>query len=160
MKTGITYDDVLLVPQYSDIISRTEVDLATEFGKGVELSLPIISSPMDTVTEHKMAIELALQGGIGIIHCNNSIEEQVEQVMKVKTFQNGFITSPILLGPNDSISEIYRIKQDYGFSGIPITENGEMNAKLLGMVSIGDVVSRMVEKYQTETKLLREFISM
>lgn len=137
-KTGYAYDDIIILPGFIDF-SVSSIDLKSKLTRNITLNTPIVSSPMDTVTEHKMAIELALQGGIGIIHCNNSIEEQVEQVMKVKTFQNGFITSPILLGPNDPISEIYRIKKEYGFSGIPITENGEMNAKLLGMVSFRDI---------------------
>jgi IMP dehydrogenase len=137
-RTGYAYDDIIVLPGFINF-PVSEVNLNSHLTKNIKLQTPIVSSPMDTVTEHKMAIELALQGGIGIIHCNNTIEEQVEQVRKVKTFQNGFITSPILLGPRDPISEIYRIKQDFGFSGIPITENGKMNSRLRGMVSFRDV---------------------
>ena len=137
-KTGYAYDDIIILPGFINF-PVSEVNLTSHLTRNIKLNTPIVSSPMDTVTEHKMAIELALQGGIGIIHCNNTIEEQVEQVKKVKTFQNGFITSPVLLGPEDPISEIYRIKKEFGFSGIPITQNGKMNSRLLCMVSFRDV---------------------
>jgi IMP dehydrogenase len=137
-KTGYAYDDIIILPGYIDF-SVSNVDLKSNLTKNIQLSTPIVSSPMDTVTEHNMAIQLALQGGIGIIHCNNSVDEQVEHVRKVKRFQNGFITNPVLLSPEQPISEIYRIKKQHGFSGIPITQNGCMDSKLLGMVSFRDV---------------------
>tara|TARA_B100000123_G_C25739924_1_gene433320 strand:- start:2597 stop:4078 length:1482 start_codon:yes stop_codon:yes gene_type:complete len=136
--TGYSYDDLIILPGFIDFDIK-DISLKTNLTKNIELQTPIVSSPMDTVTEHKMAIELGLQGGIGIIHCNNSIEEQVEQVRKVKTFQNGFITNPIILSPKDKIQEVYNIKEKYGFSGIPITEDGKLGSKLLGMVSFRDI---------------------
>lgn len=137
-KTGYAYDDIIILPGYIDFDVKS-VDVKTYLTKNITLNTPLVSSPMDTVTEHQMAIEMALQGGIGIIHCNNTVLEQVAQVKKVKTYQNGFIDQPILLSPTDPISEIYRIKSKYGFSGIPITENGAMGSRLLGMVSFRDV---------------------
>ena len=137
-KIGFAYDDLIILPGYIDF-SVSDIKLRSNLTKNIKLNTPIVSSPMDTVTEHNMAIQLALQGGIGIIHCNNSIDEQVEHVKKVKRFQNGFITNPVLLSPEQPISEIYRIKKQHGFSGIPITQNGRMDSKLLGMVSFRDV---------------------
>ena len=94
---------------------------------------------MDTVTESDMAISLALLGGIGIIHYNNTIEEQSAQVEKVKRYKNGFIVDPIVLSPQHSIKDLDRIKQKYGFSGIPITEDGTRNSRLMGIVTNRDV---------------------
>ena len=109
-KIGFAYDDLIILPGYIDF-SVSDIKLRSNLTKNIILNTPIVSSPMDTVTEHNMAIQLALQGGIGIIHCNNSIDEQVEHVKKVKRFQNGFITNPVLLSPEQPISEIYRIKK-------------------------------------------------
>jgi len=94
---------------------------------------------MDTVTESRMAISLALLGGIGIIHYNNSIDEQVEQVKKVKRFENGFITDPVVLSPEHAITDVDRIKENYGFSGIPITEDGKLYSRLVGVVTNRDM---------------------
>ena len=137
-KIGYTYDDIIIHPGYIDF-SVKDVNLKTNLTRNIKINIPIVSSPMDTVTESKMAISLALQGGIGIIHCNNTIEEQVQEVIKVKQYQNGFISNPVILSPNDKISEVYKIKDKYGFTGIPITEDGLLNSKLVGMVSFRDV---------------------
>jgi IMP dehydrogenase len=94
---------------------------------------------MDTVTEHKTAIGMALQGGLGVIHYNMSIEEQVLEVTLVKKYKNGFITNPACLSPNHTIADVLNLKQLYGFSGVPITENGQMGSRLLGMVTSRDV---------------------
>jgi len=158
-KIGFAYDDVIILPGYIDF-SVSDVNIKSKLTKNILLNTPIVSSPMDTVTEHKMAIQLALQGGIGIIHCNNTIEEQVEHIKKVKRFQNGFITNPVLLSPEQPISEVYRIKKQYGFSGIPITKNGCMNSKLLGMVSFRDVDFVKDKTTSIENVMLTDFITI
>jgi len=135
---GITYNDVIVLPGFIDF-SPDDVDLETNFSRNIKLRRPFVSSPMDTVTEARMAISLALLGGMGIIHYNNTIEEQVEEVRKVKRYENGFIADPKCLSPDNTIEDVYRIKEKYGFAGIPVTENGKMNSKLLGIVSNRDI---------------------
>ena len=136
--SGIAYDDFIILPGHIDF-HHQEVDLSVQLTKRIRLDLPFVSSPMDTVTEHKMAIKLALLGGLGVVHYNNSVEEQVEEIRKVKRFENGFITAPVVLGPQDRISDIDEIKRRYGFSGIPITEDGQPRGKLIGIVTNRDI---------------------
>ncbi len=136
--TGLCYRDYLILPGYINF-HPSEVDLSAQLTRGLKLKQPFVSSPMDTVTEEKMAIALALLGGIGIIHYNNSIQEQTRLVEKVKRFKNGFITDPIVLSPKHSISEIDKIKERYGFSGIPITEDGRRDSPLVGIVTNRDI---------------------
>ena len=137
-KIGYTYDDFIILPHfiYADINSIT---LDTKLTRNITLKRPLVSSPMDTVTESKMAIGLALQGGIGIIHCNNTIAEQVEEVRKVKRFNNGFIYDPIVFSPNNTVSDIINAKKQYGFNGYPITIDGKLGSKLVGIVSKKDL---------------------
>ena len=137
-RTGYAYDDLIILPGYIDF-PVSSINLKSKLTKNIELNIPIVSSPMDTVTEYKMAIAMALQGGIGIIHCNNTVSEQVEHIKKVKRFQNGFIQNPVILSSTDPIKEVYRIKKKYGFSGIPITSDGSIGSKLVGMISFRDV---------------------
>jgi IMP dehydrogenase len=134
---GISYDDFIVLPGHIDF-HHQEVDLRTQLTKRISLALPFVSSPMDTVTEHEMAIKLALLGGLGVVHYNNSIEEQAEEIRKVKRFENGFITDPIVLGPNATLADVDAIKTRYGFSGIPITEDGAPRGKLIGIVTNRD----------------------
>jgi IMP dehydrogenase len=134
---GITYADFILLPGYIDFQAK-DVNLNTKLTKNININLPFVSSPMDTVTEAEMAINMALLGGIGIIHYNNTIEEQTAMVRRVKRFENGFITDPIVLSPQDSLFAIDEIKAKHGFSSIPITENGELDAKLVGLVTNRD----------------------
>ncbi len=135
---GLTYRDFLVLPGFIDF-NPSEVYLETKVSKNITIKRPLISSPMDTVTESAMAIALALQGGLGIIHYNNTLEEQVKFVRKVKRFENGFITDPIILSPNNSIEDLDDIKEKFGFSGIPITEDGTFNSKLIGIVTNRDI---------------------
>lgn len=136
--TGYTYDDFILLPGHIDF-SADEVSLETNLTRRIKLNTPLVSSPMDTVTEAEMAINMALMGGIGIIHYNNTIEEQRDQVQMVKRFKNGFITNPLVLSPQHRISDIDNLKKRYGFSGVPITEDGKMGSKLMGIVTNRDI---------------------
>lgn len=135
---GLTYHDFIILPGHIDFAAE-EVDLSTRITRNIQLKVPLVSSPMDTVTETKMAISLALMGGIGIVHYNNSIDEQVNLVRKVKRFENGFITEPSVLSPNHRIQDIDRIRTKEGFSGIPITEDGTLKTKLVGIVTNRDI---------------------
>jgi IMP dehydrogenase len=136
--TGYTYDDFILLPGHIDF-SAEDVSLETNITRRLKLKTPLVSSPMDTVTEGEMAINMALQGGMGIIHYNNSIEEQQDEVSKVKRYKNGFITTPVTLRPNHTIRDIDEIKKKFNFSGVPITETGTMGSKLLGIVTNRDI---------------------
>ncbi|NOZ20535.1 MAG: IMP dehydrogenase [Planctomycetes bacterium] len=135
---GITYDDFILLPGHIDFDVQ-DVSLETHLTRSIRIKSPVVSSPMDTVTESDMAIAMALLGGIGIIHYNNTVEEQVRQVRRTKRFENGFITDPLCLGPDNAIADIDRIKEEHGFSGIPITEDGELGSKLVGLVTARDI---------------------
>ena len=136
--TGLAYDDLIILPGYIDF-NPDDVSLETNLTRNLKIKKPLTSSPMDTVTESRMAIGLALMGGIGFIHYNNTVEEQYIEARKVKRYENGFINNPIVLSPDFPISEIDKIKMKYGFSGIPITENGKMNSKLIGIVTNRDI---------------------
>ena len=122
---GITFDDVLLVPAYSEVIPN-QVDLSTYLTKKVKLNIPMMSAGMDTVTEHRMAIAMARQGGIGIIHKNMSIEEQAEEVDKVKRSENGVITDPFFLSPENTLEDANNLMAKFRISGVPITEGRKL----------------------------------
>jgi IMP dehydrogenase len=126
---GITFDDVLLEPAYSDVVPR-DVDIRTQLTRNVSLNIPIISSPMDTVTESELAIALAQEGGMGIIHKNMTIERQTREVDKVKRSENGIITDPITLPPDESVRTARRIMEQHNISGVPITVNGQLQGIL------------------------------
>lgn len=117
---GLTYNDFLVLPGYINF-PASKVDLRTRVTKNIVLNTPFLSSPMDTVTEVNMAISLALMGGMGVIHNNMSPQEQASMVRKVKMFENGFITEPIVLTPNETVGDVLEIKDRLGFAGIPIT---------------------------------------
>ena len=132
---GITFDDVLLVPAYSEVIPN-QVDLSTTLTKKVKLNIPMMSAGMDTVTEHRMAIAMARQGGIGVIHKNMTIEQQAEEVDKVKRSENGVITDPFFLSPEHTLSDANELMAKFRISGVPITENG----KLVGIITNRDLL--------------------
>lgn len=124
MQEALTYDDILLTPEYSEILP-SDATFETKFSKNIPLKIPIVSSPMDTVTEHRMAIAMALEGGLGIIHKNLSPENQAYEVSLVKRFENGFIVDPIVVSLTSTIDEVHQIEQDNGYKKIPvIDENG------------------------------------
>jgi len=126
---GITFDDVLLEPGYSDILPR-EVDVRTLLTRNIRLNVPILSSPMDTVTESELAIALAEEGGLGIIHKNMPIGRQAKEVDKVKRSENGIITDPVTLPPGESVGHARHIMSEQHISGLPITENGVLRGIL------------------------------
>lgn len=126
---GITFDDILLEPGYSEYLPR-EVDIRTRITSKITLNLPILSSPMDTVTEAELAIALAQEGGLGIIHKNMTIAEQAREVEKVKRSENGVIVDPITLPPDASVSEARRIMSGHNISGVPITQGGRLKGIL------------------------------
>ncbi|KAF4652960.1 Inosine-5'-monophosphate dehydrogenase 1 [Perkinsus olseni] len=136
--TGYTYDDIILMPGHVKT-NADEVSVKTRITKKISLAVPIVSSPMDTVTEHHMAIAVAQMGGLGVIHNNNEIAEQVAEVRAVKRFKNGFIMDPITLGPEATIADVDEIKATRGFSTVPVTESGSMGSKLLGLVTSRDI---------------------
>ena len=131
---GITFDDVLLVPGYSEVIPN-QVDLSTYLTKKIKLNIPMMSAGMDTVTEHRMAIAMARQGGIGIIHKNMSIEQQAEEVDKVKRSENGVITDPFYLSPEHTLEDANNLMAKFRISGVPITEG----KKLVGIITNRDL---------------------
>ena len=131
---GITFDDVLLVPAYSEVIPN-EVKLNTHLTRKIKLNIPMMSAGMDTVTEHRMAIAMARQGGIGIIHKNMSIEDQAEEVDKVKRSENGVISDPFYLSPENTLADANDLMAKFRISGVPITENG----KLVGIITNRDL---------------------
>ena len=143
---GITFDDVLLVPQFSRVIPN-DVDLATNLTKKIRLNIPLMSAGMDTVTEHRMAIAMARQGGIGVIHKNMSIQQQAEEVDKVKRSEFGVITDPFSLSPEHTLADADKHMAKFRISGVPITEDG----KLVGIITNRDL------KFETDyTKKIKE----
>ncbi len=143
---GITFDDVLLVPAYSEVIPN-DVDLSTKLTKTIQLHIPLMSSGMDTVTEHRMAIAMARQGGIGVIHKNMSIAQQAEEVDKVKRSENGVITDPFSLSPEHTLDDADKLMAKFRISGVPITESG----RLVGIITNRDL------KFETDyTKKIKD----
>lgn len=131
---GITFDDVLLVPSYSEVIPN-QIDVSTNLTKKIKLNIPLMSAGMDTVTEHRMAIAMARQGGIGIIHKNMSIEAQAEEVDKVKRSENGVITDPFYLSPEHTLKDADELMGKFRISGVPITEG----RRLVGIITNRDL---------------------
>src|SRR6187401_3830815 len=121
---AITFDDVLLIPARSEFIP-SDADTHTKLTRGIELNIPLVSAPMDTVTESALAIALAQEGGIGIIHKNLSAENQAREVEKVKRSENGVIVDPIVLPPSPTIGAARQVMREYNVSGIPIVEGGD-----------------------------------
>ncbi len=154
IKTAYTFDDVLLVPNKSEILPR-EVSVKTKLTKTISLNIPLMSAAMDTVTQSKMAIAMAREGGIGIIHKNMSIEQQAKEVDKVKRQENGIITDPIFLSKENTLQDAENLMGQYRISGVPITENG----KLVGILTNRDVTfetdfSKKISEVMTKENLI------
>jgi IMP dehydrogenase len=152
---GLTYDDVLLQPAYSEILPR-EVDTTTLFTKNINLKIPIVSAAMDTVTEHKMAIALAQEGGIGVIHKNMSIDDQANEVRKVKRAENGMILDPVTIGKDAYVRDALQIMSEFGIGGIPVVDNKNI---LVGIVTNRDLrfernPDKPIEEVMTRNNLI------
>jgi IMP dehydrogenase len=152
---ALTYDDVLLIPRYSEVLPR-EADLRTKLTQSITLNIPILSAAMDTVTEAPMAIAIAREGGLGVIHKNMSIEEQVDQVDRVKRSESGMIMNPITLGPKNTIREALELMAKFHISGIPIVDE---NNKLIGIVTNRDLrfnpaLDTLIEDIMTKENLI------
>lgn len=153
-KHGLTFDDVLLIPAHSDVLPR-DVDVRTHLTQNVTLNIPVMSAGMDTVTEAEMAIAMAREGGIGVIHKNMSIDEQAREVKLVKRSEHGIIVDPIYLAPDNTLSDADELMNKYHISGVPITENG----KLVGIITNRDMrfetdLSRPISDIMTSKGLI------
>ncbi|KAJ2802904.1 inosine-5'-monophosphate dehydrogenase [Coemansia guatemalensis] len=155
---GLTYNDFLILPGYINF-PADNVSLETKVTRNITLKTPLISSPMDTVTEAEMAITMALLGGMGILHNNCTPDEQAAMVRKVKTFENGFITDPVVLSAKHKISDVLAIKNKLGFAGIPITDSGLPGGKLIGIVTNRDIGFCEDESAELETVMTREVVT-
>ncbi len=154
LKQGLTFDDVLLIPAESDVLPA-DVDLSTHLTKKIKLNIPLISAAMDTVTEYRMAIAIAREGGIGIIHKNMSISAQAEQVDMVKRSENGVITNPFWLAPGHTLQEADELMAKFRISGVPICDNG----KLIGIITNRDMkfetdMSQLIDNVMTKENLV------
>ncbi len=131
---ALTFDDVLLVPRYSNILPR-EANLDTRLTRGISLKIPLVSAAMDTVTEWRLAIAIAQEGGVGIIHKNMTAAEQARQVLSVKKFESGVIGDPITVSPQASIREVLDLTREYNISGVPVVDGED----LVGIVTARDL---------------------
>ena len=147
LATALTFDDVLLVPQHSEVLPA-QVDVSTRLTRRIRLNVPILSAAMDTVTESSLAIAMAQLGGLGVIHKNLSIEEQAAEVDRVKRSESGMIVNPITLSPTNSIAEALDLMQQYRISGVPITEDGSKEGRLVGILTNRDL------RFEVNTKRL------
>src|SRR6185503_10962300 len=156
--TALTFDDVLLVPQHSTVLP-TQVDVSTKLTRNIDLKVPLVSAAMDTVTESSLAIAMAQLGGLGVIHKNLSIHEQALEVDRVKRSESGMIVNPITLSPFNRIYEAQELMQKYRISGVPITDDGSKEGRLVGILTNRDLrfetnTSRQVQDIMTKERLI------
>jgi len=154
----LTFDDVLLVPQHSQVLP-SQVDYSSKLTKRITLNVPILSAAMDTVTESRLAIALAQQGGIGVVHKNLTIAEQAGEVDRVKRSESGMIVNPFTLSPKHKLSEALEMMKQFRISGVPITEDGSKDGKLVGILTNRDLrfeskLDRTVAELMTNTNLV------
>jgi len=157
LATALTFDDVLLVPRHS-LVVPTQVDVTTRLTRNIKLSVPLVSAAMDTVTESRLAIAMAQQGGLGVIHKNLSVEEQASEVDRVKRSESGMIVDPITLSPTSRIYEALDLMKKYSISGVPITEDGSKEGRLVGILTNRDLrfetnVNRAISEVMTREPL-------
>jgi len=157
IETALTFDDVLLVPQHSTVLP-SQVDVSTWLTRNIRLNVPFISAAMDTVTESELAVAMAQQGGLGVIHKNLSIEEQAAEVDRVKRSESGMIVNPITLSPINRIFEALELMKNYRISGVPITEDGSQEGRLVGILTNRDLrfetnVDRPIDEVMTKAPL-------
>ena len=159
VQDGITFDDVLLVPAYSELTPEG-ADTRSQLTRGIALNIPLVSAPMDTVTEAPLAIALAQEGGIGIIHKNMPAERQALEVQKVKRSENGVITDPVILSPSDTVLRAQQLMAQHGVSGFPVTEDGTRRSRVRGILTRRDIrfvdvpAETKVEEVMTKDKLV------
>src|SRR5712691_5922233 len=158
LATALTFDDVLLVPQHSTVLP-TQVDVSTRLTRTIRLNVPLLSAAMDTVTESSLAIAMAQHGGLGVIHKNLSIEEQASEVDRVKRSESGMIVNPITLGPSNRIHEAHDLMKKYRISGVPITDDGSKEGRLVGILTNRDLrfetnVNRPIADVMTHEHLI------
>lgn len=152
MKTGLTFDDVLLVPQYSEILP-SEVNISTFLTQNIKLNVPIVSAAMDTVTESAMAIAMAREGGLGFIHKNMSIENQAAEVDKVKRHENGMILNPVTVSKEDSLIDVEKICRRYHISGLPVVDS---DRHLVGMITRRDIKYLTIDSTKVEAVMTKD----
>ena len=152
MKTGLTFDDVLLVPQYSEILP-SEVNISTFLTRNIKLNVPIVSAAMDTVTESAMAIAMAREGGLGFIHKNMSIENQAAEVDKVKRHENGMIINPVTVSKEDSLIDVEKICRRYHISGLPVVDS---DRHLVGMITRRDIKYLNIDSTKVEAVMTKD----
>src|SRR6266446_4484591 len=157
LQTALTFDDILLVPQHSTVLPY-QVDVSTRLTRKIRLNVPLVSAAMDTVTESRLAIAMAQQGGLGVIHKNLSIEEQASEVDRVKRSESGMIVDPITLSPTSRIYEALDLMKKYSISGVPITEDGSKEGRLVGILTNRDLrfetnVTRAISEVMTREPL-------
>ena len=152
MKTGLTFDDVLLVPQYSEILP-SEVNISTFLTKNIKLNVPIVSAAMDTVTESAMAIAMAREGGLGFIHKNMSIENQAAEVDKVKRHENGMILNPVTVSKEDTLIDVEKICRRYHISGLPVVDS---DRHLVGMITRRDIKYLNIDSTKVEAVMTKD----
>jgi IMP dehydrogenase len=158
LRTALTFDDILLVPRHSTVLPA-QVDVTTRLTRNIKLNVPLLSAAMDTVTESEMAIAMAQQGGLGVIHKNLPIEDQALEVDRVKRSESGMIVNPITLGPQALIRQALDLMQKYRISGVPITEDGSKEGRLVGILTNRDLrfetnTSRPVAEVMTKERLI------
>src|SRR3990172_5680615 len=158
LATTLTFDDVLLVPRHSDVLPN-QVDVSTRLTRNIRLNVPIASAAMDTVTESGLAIAMAQHGGIGVIHKNLSIDEQSSEVDRVKRSESGMIVNPITLSPTNRIYEALDLMKKFSISGVPITEDGSKEGRLVGILTNRDLrfetsVTRPISDVMTREHLI------
>ena len=155
LEQALTFDDVLIRPGYSSILPR-DVNTKTKFSRDISINIPLVSAAMDTVTEAKLAIAIAQGGGIGVLHKNNTISQQVEEIVKVKKYESGMVVDPITISADSNLKELFRLKKKYNISGFPVVDKKN---KVVGIITNRDVrfaknMSQPIRDLMTKSNLI------